>query len=48
MKKRSYELPIIEIIDVEYEDVILASNLNTLYNLDWSDTNYDGEVWGEK
>ena len=48
MKKRSYKLPIIEIIDIEYEDVILASNLNTLNNLDWSGTNYDGEVWGEK
>ena len=48
MKKRSYELPIIEIIDVEYEDVILASNLNAQDNLDWSNENYDGEVWDEK
>lgn len=47
MKKRSYELPIIEIVDIEYEDVILASNLNAQYNLDWSDENYDGEVWGK-
>lgn len=48
MKKRLYKLPIIEIIDIEYEDVILASNLNAQDNLDWSGTNYDGEVWGEK
>ena len=47
MKKRSYELPIIEIVDIEYEDVILASNLNAQDNLDWSNTNYDGEVWGK-
>lgn len=47
MKKRSYKLPIIEIIDVEYEDVILASNLNARDNLDWLDENYDGEVWGK-
>ena len=47
MKKRSYELPIIEIVDIEYEDVILASNLKAQDNLDWSDENYDGEVWGK-
>ena len=47
MKKRLYELPIIEITNVEYEDVILTSNLNAQDNLDWSDKNYDGEVWGE-
>ena len=47
MEKKLYELPIIEIINVEYEDVILASNLNAQDNLDWSDKNYDGEVWGE-
>ena len=47
MKKELYKLPIIEIINVEYEDVILASNLNAQDNLDWSDKNYDGEIWGE-
>ena len=40
-------MPIIEIVDIEYEDVILASNLNAQDNLDWSDENYDGEVWGK-
>jgi len=47
MEKKLYKLPIIEIINVEYEDVILTSNLNAQDNLDWSDKNYDGEVWGE-
>ena len=47
MKKKLYKLPIIEIINVAYDDIILSSSLNAQDNLDWSDKNYDGETWGE-
>ena len=47
MQKKLYELPKIEIIDIECEDVILSSSLNDQGNLDWDTKKYDGEVWGE-
>lgn len=44
--KKEYILPTISVINVNYEDVILASILKTNETLDWN-TSVNGETWGE-
>lgn len=44
--KKEYIKPIITSINVNYEDVILASNLKANETLDWN-TGVNGETWGK-
>lgn len=44
--KKEYIIPTISFINVNYEDVILASNLKANEILDWN-TGVNGETWGE-
>lgn len=44
--KKEYIIPTISFINVNYEDVILASNLKTNETLDWN-TSVNGETWGK-
>ena len=44
--KKEYIIPTISFINVNYEDVILASNLKTNGTLDWN-TSVNGETWGK-
>ena len=44
-KKALYE-ELMNVINVNYEDVILASNLKANETLDWN-TGVNGETWGE-
>jgi hypothetical protein len=44
--KKEYIIPTISFINVNYEDVILASNLKANETLDWN-TSVNGETWGK-
>lgn len=44
--KKEYIIPTISFITVNYEDVILASKLETNGTLDWN-TSVNGETWGK-
>lgn len=44
--KKEYIKPTITSINVNYEDVILASDLKVNDTLDWS-TGVNGETWGK-
>lgn len=44
--KKEYIIPTISFINVNYKDVILASNLKANETLDWN-TGVNGETWGE-
>ena len=44
--KKEYIIPTISFINVNYEDVILASNLSTNETVDWN-TSVNGETWGK-
>lgn len=44
--KKEYIIPTISFINVNYEDVILASNLKANETLDWN-TGVNGETWGK-
>lgn len=43
--KKEYIIPTISFINVNYEDVILASDLKANETLDWN-TGVNGETWG--
>ena len=44
--KKEYIIPTISFINVNYEDVILASDLKANETLDWN-TSVNGETWGK-
>lgn len=44
--KKEYIIPTISFINVNYEDVILASNLKANETLDWN-TGVNCETWGK-
>lgn len=44
--KKEYIIPTISSINVNYEDVILASDLKANETLDWN-TGVNGETWGK-
>ncbi len=44
--KKEYIIPTISFITVNYEDVILASDLKANETLDWN-TSVNGETWGK-
>ena len=44
--KKEYIIPTISFINVNYEDVILVSKLETNETLDWN-TSVNGETWGK-
>lgn len=44
--KKEYIIPTISFINVNYEDVILASDLKANETLDWN-TGVNGETWGK-
>ena len=44
--KKEYIIPTVSFINVNYEDVILASNLKENGTLDWN-TSVNGETWGK-